>query len=172
MKKFAFIALIPLLASCAGYSAIETPPVPVNFTTAIARDNVDTLQNLAVRTTVETTSAGKTTSAEISGVPCSITGTGFRVNVVSPAIVKMPRYRGKTDPAKITCTYQGKSLTETIHVINETKNAKGGYTTAGGLAGIVLQAAVVGVMKGVRDPSKDRFVYVAPAIVTFGKTDN
>jgi hypothetical protein len=167
MKKFAVLTLLPLLASCTEYAAVDTPAVPVNYTTETAKNNVDTTQNVTMRTVFETTQSGKTEKAEISGVPCKIKGTGYRASIVTPAIVKMPLYRGKTDPFTLTCTYKNKTKTQKLRALNETKNAKP-TSSGGGIAGILIQAAVVGAMKGLRDPQKDRFSYPFVAVVSFG----
>ncbi|WP_458876620.1 hypothetical protein [Arenibacterium sp. CAU 1754] len=148
------------------YAPIETPPQRVAFSSKTAQSNVDKFSTSAFRVTRKEGSK----DVEIKGVACSIRGTGYSARVITPALVELPTYRGKTDPIQVSCSASGISVAETVQPYNETlARIRSSQSTSGGLIGVLAVAAVQGVMQAARDPSKDQFAYRNPIVVKLGK---
>jgi hypothetical protein len=132
------------------YAPIETPPQKVAFSSQPARTNVDSFSTSAIRTIRE---EGKK-SAEVKGAACKIRGTGYSARVITPALVELPTYLGKTDPVHISCNAGAMSVAETVEPNNETlARIQSAQSSGGGLAGALAVAITKGVLTSTRDPS-------------------
>ncbi|UWQ48409.1 hypothetical protein K3722_10875 [Leisingera caerulea] len=150
------IAFALTVSGCMTYAPIETPPQKVAFSSQTARTNVDSFSTSAVRTIRE---EGKK-KVEVKGAACKIRGTGYSARVVTPALVELPTYRGKTNPVNISCAAGGMSATETVEPYNATlARIQSTQTSGGGLVGALAVAVAKGIAKSTRDPSKDEFAY-------------
>lgn len=150
------IAFALTVSGCMSYAPIETPPQKVAFSSQTAQTNVDSFSTSAIRTIRE---EGKK-KVEVKGAACKIRGTGYSARVITPALVELPTYRGKTDPVQISCNAAGMSVAETVEPRNETlARLQATQSSGGGLVGALAVAIAKGVAKSTRDPSKDEFAY-------------
>lgn len=156
IRKTLPIAFALTVSGCMSYAPIETPPQKVAFSSQTARTNVDSFSTSAIRTIRE---EGKK-KVEVKGAACKIRGTGYSARVITPALVELPTYRGKTDPVHISCDAGGMSVAETVEPRNETlARLQATQSSGGGLVGALAVAIAKGVAKSTRDPSKDEFAY-------------
>ncbi|MFW8592696.1 hypothetical protein [Cribrihabitans neustonicus] len=148
--------LVLSVSGCMSYAPIDTPPQRVAFASETARDNVHDFSSVAIRT-IKGEGSKK---AEVKGAACTLRGTGYSARVITPAMVELPTYLGKTDPVQVTCTAGAMSAAETVKPYNLTlANIKSAQASGGGLVGVLAVAVTKGIMKSARDPSKDIYAY-------------
>ena len=99
-------------------------------------------------------------------------GKGFKDELVTPEIVKIPIYKGASSPAEVSCRTDKDRASETVKPINATlARLNSTQSSGGGLVGALVTAAAKGVIAASRDPLKDEFNYPDMARVVFGVVD-
>ncbi|MCT4553379.1 MAG: hypothetical protein N4A53_01710 [Pelagimonas sp.] len=165
------LAAVSLSAGCMQLAEIETPPQSVTFTSKQAQDNAAGFSQMAVRSFVST-EKGRKDDQEMLGARCSVKGRGFKADVVTPALIKMPIYTGASSPADISCRTDKDRASTTVKPFNATlARINATQSSGGGLLGVVVTAAVKGMATAARDPLKDEFNYPGMARVVFGVGD-
>ena len=162
MKKTTVLPLVAVLgiAACAG-TEINQPPVPYVATKAL---NAVGSTTFTVRANAKVD--GRRT--ELTGVPCTFQGEGFRSSFTTPAKVISPNMQGRTPPASVSCTYNGATKTRVIEPFNKTgADINSGAMAAGagaGLVGMIVGGAVAAAQTSARDVSQDVYGYPDVAI--------
>lgn len=157
MQRTLFLCAMAAMA----LSGCNPPPpaTPVDLTlTKEARD----MKGFAV-TPVRTYVTKEGARSEVSGVPCTLSGSGFSGAFQSPAAVNVPVYGLRSRAIQTTCTYQGKAQTQTSAPFNVTEQKAVASGSGGGLLGALVVAAAV---SGREDRESDEYGY-APIILTF-----
>lgn len=140
--------------------------VPYEPTAQIAPKSVSTFM---FRTHSKT--GGKT--SELKGVPCEMTGDGFRSEFVTPAKVTAPVFGPETKPVSIECEYKDERRVRVLKPFNKTQaNANKSLISlksATSVTGAVIAAAKIGTAMAPRDRAEDEFAY-RNADMAFGNT--
>lgn len=138
MKKISLLVVAGILSGCAGGMEIAQEPVNVNINPNSAGRIVDYEQ------TVVRTFATAPQRAEISGVPCRLAAQSFSAEFTTPAIINMPDFGHRSEPANVRCDYQGKTATGTLtpHDVTAENNSAVGFG-AGGILGMIIAEAVI-----------------------------
>ncbi|SMX36535.1 hypothetical protein [Maliponia aquimaris] len=166
--RHCLLALPLILTACVKYSEITTPPQTVTFTEARAQSAATGFTDTIFRS-FRSTAKGTRDDQELIGLRCTLQGNGFKASFVTPAILRMPAYKGAADPASVTCGDKADSATETLPPINMTLARMNQSTSSsGGLLGVALTAAAKGIAKAARDPLKDEFNYPGTVHVVLG----
>jgi len=140
MKKFA-VAAAGLAALSACTPSAPTNLVDVNITSRSAQ-NVVAYDTVEVRTRLRSSGGGS--SSEITGVPCSLQGSGFSASFQSPAAVNVPMYQQASRAIQVSCQYEAMTETQTLQPVNLTESrAVSNGQTGAGLIGALLVATVV-----------------------------
>jgi len=138
MKKIALVvAGLAALSACAP----STPQnlVDVEFTSRAAQ-NVVGYNTVNIRTRLRGSGDG---TSEITGVPCTLTGSGFRAAFQSSAAVNVPVYGRASRAIQVACTYEGETEMQTMPAVNLTEQEAVGNGASGGLIGVLVMAAAV-----------------------------
>lgn len=61
---------------------------------------------------------------EIAGANCELVGPGFRSSFVTPARVRMPSFGASSQPATVTCFFNGTSSVQTVQPFNATRSGR------------------------------------------------
>ena len=112
---------------------------------------------------------------EVKGVPCMMTGDGFRSRFVTPAKLTAPVFGPKTKPVRISCKYQDQTRAKTLTAVNKTQSdANKSLVTlksATSVTGAVIAAAKIGTAMAPRDKAQDVYKYRDSAIVFINKKE-
>lgn len=159
-------ALLPLaavlgLAACA--SEITKPPVPYTATKNLNERSTTTL-------TARAFARVDGQRQELTGVPCTFQGDGFKSSFSTPAVLIAPNMHTRTPAASVTCTYNGQSKSRVLTPYNKTLsdiNSSAMSIGAGaGLIGVLVGGAVAAAQASSRDGSQDIYAY-PDAVVEF-----
>ena len=98
---------------------------------------------------------------EFAGATCDVQASNFKASVTTPAKVRVPIYRAKSSTLSIRCEHPGyKPKLIEASVYNKTQSDRLSAGANGGLAGVLVMAAV----NGMSDSTLDNYYY-APAQV-------
>lgn len=159
----AALGVAALLAGCA---APEITTAPVAYT---ATKPLDAKGSTVIE--VRSYKRANNSAQEVTGVPCTFQGDGFRSSFATPARVIAPNMQVRTPVAAVTCTYQGASRSVTLQPYNKTTaNTVNGAMAAGagaGVLGVLVGAAVGGIQNAARDENNDVWGYQDSVKVNF-----
>lgn len=155
-----------LLSACAEQTPITTPPANVTYTSAQAKQNIASLDPVAIRSVYVVEKNGRKAKTEFSGARCNVVGTGFKGQVTSPGILKVPTYLGRTDPITVRCAANGQNPSLKVNAVNATAT-QSAPIVPGGLLGALVATAVTAAAKASRDPAKDQFDYPGSVSLPF-----
>ncbi|MEM1101867.1 MAG: hypothetical protein AAGH73_10105 [Pseudomonadota bacterium] len=107
--------LLPaLLSACVATAPITQAPIQMRFTNDIREASVTGIDTVIVRNRLRTGD----TRAELSAVPCQLTGPGYAAQFTTPAAVQLPLFRNTAPQLALSCTYQGETQTRTLTAAN------------------------------------------------------
>ncbi|MGB1236209.1 MAG: hypothetical protein ACPG5U_10790 [Planktomarina sp.] len=152
MRQFLILAALGL-AAC-GQPAVTTPPVSMTFTSQAAQSGIDTFDLVTIRTTT----GSFTNTRQVVGAQCEVFGTEYSAKFQSPAVLRMPLYRGRTSDARVVCRGNVNGATRegatTLEATNLTAPDNEGITLSVGTGG-----TKIGAVFSIRDRARDRFSY-------------
>jgi len=162
MRSLIALATLTLLVACTTPVARDDA-IRFDVTGPQAGSEVNRLDHITVRTFMRR----GLSRAELTGLPCTATGTGLRATFTSPATLAAPTYLGRTDPITVTCQRRTDTVQSASKIIKPTNQTEEDLDT--GLRIGVNSNDGVSVRLGVsiRDKTRDRFDYPSSVLIDF-----
>ena len=116
-------------------------------------------QLVEVRTYVEEEGNGR---VEIAGASCTVSAAEFRASMHTPAMVRVPLYRGQSSALLVSCEKVGfKKKSITVEAADVTRASRYQTGSSAGVIGLVAAVAV----DGMSDNAKNEWRYPRAAVL-------
>ncbi len=80
--------------------------------------------------------------------PCTLDGNGYHAEFTAPAVVNMPSFGSSTQSVKVSCEYNGETITRKFKPINLSSSSRTGAAVAVGVLLCPICGAAVAVNNG------------------------
>ncbi len=168
MKKALLLLSAASLFACVQQAEITSPPVNVVQTAGFASDDLRGFDAVEIRSFLQ--DDPEKSAAEVSGAQCTLQGSGFNAQFVTPSIVSVPNFGKASRNVSVNCTLNDKSVNQIVEINNlsaakrvqATSSAGAGF----GIVGVIVASAVATTQAG--DQPGDLYGYTDIGI-TFGK---
>ncbi|WP_264213460.1 hypothetical protein [Leisingera thetidis] len=164
LSNFTLLPLALLAGGCMQYAPVEQPPVTVAFKAAHTASRVTGYSEPVMRTFINVideeakkradhASVNRATAGverkEVTGAACTLDSAEVSASFTTPAIVRLPKFKGRPTPLRVTCRTPDQKAEFKFG-----PSLDGVVVGGGSVAGLVAAAVTAGIAA-----SKDNWSY-------------